>query len=55
LEPPRLATTNKTLTGSGSLPPELLEIPGLIGDVMRQNLATAHFPLPELAPGRRWL
>lgn len=31
------------------LPKELLEIPGLIGDVMRHNLATAHYPLPELA------
>ena len=49
LEPPRLATTEKTATGTGSLPPELLQIPGLIGDIMRYNLATAHFPLPELA------
>jgi hypothetical protein len=31
------------------LPAELLEIPGLIGDVMRHNLNTAHYPLPELA------
>jgi hypothetical protein len=31
------------------LPAELLEIPGLIGDVMRHNLSTAHYPLPELA------
>jgi hypothetical protein len=31
------------------LPAELLEIPGLIGDVMRHNLETAHYPLPELA------
>ncbi len=31
------------------LPADLLEIPGLIGDVMRHNLSTAHYPLPELA------
>jgi hypothetical protein len=32
-----------------SLPAELLQVPGLIGDVMRHNLETAHYPLPELA------
>ena len=30
-------------------PIDCLEIPGLIGDIVRHNLATAHYPLPELA------
>jgi hypothetical protein len=32
-------------------PIDLLEIPGLIGDIILHNLATAHYPLPELALG----
>lgn len=30
-------------------PDECLKIPGLIGDIVSHNLATAHYPLPELA------
>ena len=32
-----------------SFPPECLEIPGLIGDLIQYNLRTARYPLPELA------
>jgi len=39
----------KRQDSDAKLPAELLEIPGLIGDVMRHNLETAHYPLPELA------
>jgi hypothetical protein len=32
-----------------SLPMECLTAPGLIGDIIKYTLATAHYPLPELA------
>ena len=32
-----------------TIPPSFLEVPGLIGDVIRFNLKTAIYPLPELA------
>lgn len=35
--------------GTDSLPMDCLTAPGLIGDVVRYTLATAHYPLPELA------
>lgn len=38
-----------SLCGSEAFPEECVEVPGLIGDVTRHNLATAHYPLPELA------
>ncbi len=31
------------------VPQSLWDVPGLIGDIVRHNLATAHYPLPELA------
>jgi len=37
------------LTGRSSFPKDCLEIPGLIGDIVRHNLNTAHYPLDELA------
>ncbi|MCC5823219.1 MAG: bifunctional DNA primase/polymerase [Phycisphaerales bacterium] len=39
------------LEDPGPLPPELFEVPGLIGDLMRHNLATAFRPQPALALG----
>jgi hypothetical protein len=39
----------KRETVSERFPVECLEIPGLIGEVVKDNLATAHYPLPELA------
>ena len=45
----RPAREPRRVDPEAALPAELLEVPGLIGDVMRHNLATAHYPLPELA------
>ena len=39
----------KLETVAESFPDECLKIPGLIGDIVAHNLATAHYPLPELA------
>ena len=49
---PRPAREPRRVDPEAALPAELLEVPGLIGDVMRHNLATAHYPLPELEIGR---
>ena len=46
---PSPAREPRRVDPEAALPAELLEVPGLIGDIMRYNLATAHFPLPELA------
>ena len=46
---PRPAREPRRVDPEAALPSELLQVPGLIGDVMRYNLATAHYPLPELA------
>jgi len=37
------------ISGRDVFPEDCLEIPGLIGDIIKHNLATAHYPLPELA------
>jgi hypothetical protein len=49
LDKPRPATVKPAAGADHKLPSELLQIPGLIGDVMEYNLRTAHYPLPELA------
>ncbi|MFN9290142.1 MAG: hypothetical protein ACK6EB_18900, partial [Planctomyces sp.] len=49
LDKPRPATVKPAAGPDHKLPSELLQIPGLIGDVMEYNLRTAHYPLPELA------
>jgi hypothetical protein len=46
---PKPSKEPRKVDPESALPPELLEVPGLIGDVVRHNLATAHYPLPELA------
>ena len=46
---PRPVPQRRQTETESKLPAELLDIPGLIGDVMRHNLQTAHYPLPELA------
>lgn len=49
LDKPRPAAVKPAAGPDHKLPSELLQIPGLIGDVMAYNLRTAHYPLPELA------
>lgn len=45
----RLTVTEAAKLPDMPIPQSVWDAPGLIGDIVRHNLATAHYPLPELA------
>jgi len=44
-----LSRLMRSISGQTVFPADCLKVPGLIGDIIEYNLATAHYPLPELA------